>query len=342
MKLNKTDYDDINMLINIISSIYDNFQKLSKLEMQGEKNTEEYLACLSEIKRDLIYKDNCFDRISATPEKCLAIANYLKKESVLKDSHFAKTPSLVFVVSLRPFSKKDIILGCILNQLTKKVLENSKFMLSMEEKKLELPEELLEKSKNFFSFQTLFQSFLITDMYSLLLALNERRIYTANNEKIKESAIKTKYQLGFLIPDIMNSLINEKFDVELNPFLINFTASKIYPVPNEIEELIKRMFLLEQAKKCINILACNLDYNLIDPENMAIALNVQDMLRSILIISDKTTADAIVNEIKSCLKAISDSNMQIKWNITRKMFEDILSYLEEDKMIPKIVSFGRL
>ena len=47
--LNKSDYNDITMLINISSSICRNFQELCQLEIAGKKESQEYQEYLEEV-----------------------------------------------------------------------------------------------------------------------------------------------------------------------------------------------------------------------------------------------------------------------------------------------------
>ena len=67
--LNKSDYNDITMLINISSSICRNFQELCQLEIAGIKESQEYQeyfekikeVSLKDIKRIYDYLDVHFD-----------------------------------------------------------------------------------------------------------------------------------------------------------------------------------------------------------------------------------------------------------------------------------------
>ena len=340
MDLSKTDYDDLEMLINIVLSIYHNFQRLCDLEIKGKKDTNEYQEYTEEIKRDIIFKDNFFERLSDTPEKCLAIIEYLKKEK-FKDSQFSKSPIYSFIIVISKVSENEVILSYLVNQFIKKVLDNRDFIIK-QEKEVILPEELLKYQKDFYSFQNIYQFFLMTDMYNLILALNERRINTANNQIIKNYAIRMKYQLGFLVPDMMNTLINQNFNASLNPFLINNNANKIYPVPERVETLIKRNFLLKQAQKSFNILPWLGDDDLINPEIMSYALNVQDMLRSILILADKETEEKIVKIIATYLEFVEEETKLDNKKMFKKILEDIIVNIKDDKSIPQIISFRRI
>ena len=339
--LTRTDHEDLNMLINITKSMYRDFQKLCDMEIKGQKENEEFINTIEEIKRDIVLKNSSFDRITDTPERCLEVAEYLKK-GPFKNSCFSNAPSTAFIVAMNNLEDDDIVLGHILNQISKKILGNTKYMVATQGQMLSLPSEIIASGESLYAFQNTLQTFLMTDMYNLLLSLNERRINSSSNQTIKNSSIKTKYQLGFLIPDLMNELINQKFVSPLSPFLINATASKMYSSPEGFESLIKEEFLINQARKCLNMLHLYCDEDLINPETMAYVLNIQDMYRAILILSDSKTERSIVEEIKKYLVIISESEEIHNKKLVQKIFEDILALREKDKIIPQIISFGRI
>ena len=339
--LTKVTLEDLNMLINITRSMYRNLKELCNMEIARQKDSKEFFALIEEIKGDILIKNNCFDRITDTPEKCLEVVDYLKKE-VFKSSRFSNAPALAFIVAMDNLEEDDMVLGHILNQLSKKILDNTEYMASSQAKMFSLPQELTKTSEKFYAFQNTLQSYLMIDMYILLLSLNERRINTHPNQTIKASAIKTKYRLGLLVPGLLNELLNQKLAASLNPFLINATASKMYQVPEELESLTRETFLLNQAEKCFNMIRLYNDEELINPENMAYVLNIQDMYRAILILSDPEIEEKALEKIKKYLEFLSNITEPHNKRMSQRIFTDIITMRTEDKTIPQIISFGRI
>lgn len=95
--LNKSDYNDITMLINISSSICRNFQELCQLEIAGKKESQEYQEYLEEVTRDVEYKNTFLNRLTTTPEKCIEVMNYIKKLSRFKNVKYASDYHISFI-----------------------------------------------------------------------------------------------------------------------------------------------------------------------------------------------------------------------------------------------------
>lgn len=339
--LTKTDYEDLNMLINITKSMYHNFQKLCDMEMAGQKDSKELLTLIEEIKRDVLIKNNCFDRITDTPEKCIEVDEYLKKV-MFRNSRYSGIPTTAFVLAINKVEDDDVILGHILNQISKKILDNTDYMVSIHAKMLSSGNNATEDMQNSYAFQYTLQSFLMMDMYNLVLSLNERRINAQDDEIMMESSIKTKYQLIFLILGLSTELLNHDLDIPLNPFLINNTANIMNKDSSEMASFIKSTFLVNQAARCFNEIISYSDEQLMDLKAMAYILNVQDTFRAVLILSDNKTEEKIVAEIKKYLTAMKAINGYHNNIIGQGVLKKILVMKEEDKTIPQIVSFGRI
>ena len=340
--LNKSDYNDITMLINISSSICRNFQELCQLEIAGKKESQEYQEYLEEVTRDVEYKNTFLNRLTTTPEKCIEVMNYIKKLSRFKNVKYASDYHISFISTTSNLSEDERVLAYLLNQLTKIILDNPQFLMSNIMKNLNLPEILQNQTEVYNAFQFTYQALLIADIYNLFLALNERRINNTQNSFAKQSFIKSKYQYGLLIPYIADSLIKSRFNAEMHPFLISHNARIMHPVVKEFEDLIKKNILLENAEKRMDEITNYNDLELMNPETLAHVLNAQDLLRSVLILADEETTQAITCTIEDILKSAKETNLSINIKLICQILEEVIKRIPEDKTIPQIVSFGRI
>ena len=116
----------------------------------------------------------------------------------------------------------------------------------------------------------------------------------------------------------------------------------MHPVVKEFEDLIKKNILLENAEKRMDEITNYNDLELMNPETLAHVLNAQDLLRSVLILADEETTQAITCTIEDILKSAKETNLSINIKLICQILEEVIKRIPEDKTIPQIVSFGRI
>ena len=108
-----------------------------------------------------------------------------------------------------------------------------------------------------------------------------------------------------------------------------------------------RCYVYEENEKIIGVLCGKLityvnDLELMNPETLAHVLNAQDLLRSVLILADEETTQAIISTIEDILKSAKETNLSINIRLICQILEEVIKRIPEDKTIPQIVSFGRI
>ena len=79
----------------------------------------------------------------------------------------------------------------------------------------------MAEEKRFIAYQINLDFLVCLDSLNLTLAIMERQKREYNNSYLKFELNKLAYNLAFMIPNLRNSLINQNFKFELNPFLYN-------------------------------------------------------------------------------------------------------------------------
>ena len=113
-------------------------------------------------------------------------------------------------------------------------------------------------------------------------------------------------------------------------------------IERDFEDLIKKNILLENAEKRMDEITNYNDLELMNPETLAHVLNAQDLLRSVLILADEETTQAIISTIEDILKSAKETNLSINIKLICQILEEVIKRIPEDKTIPQIVSFGRI
>ena len=102
----------------------------------------------------------------------------------------------------------------------------------------EIPEEFVSKVLN---LKLTHDMYITTDIASLTLAILEKD--KLSSENVKGLLAWVKYVYGFVLPDIEKTLVNNKFNVELNPFVINYSVKSIF-VKKQVFQLLMVLFHL--------------------------------------------------------------------------------------------------
>ena len=200
MKLTKSDCEDIEMLINISFSLFNSINKLCQLEIDGDKDSEEFKDILHGAKGELALEEDIFDRIVIDPNKCVDIINLLKSNSKFKNS-ICTSETLGFICNTTDIPNSDLILQHLLNKLILKALENN--TLNIEDMPKE--SEFLEK---LFQYNQYLKSALAVDISSLFLTLIENtKLIAIGNEKDK--LIKSEYHNAFVTCKLLENFLEK-------------------------------------------------------------------------------------------------------------------------------------
>lgn len=336
--LQRYEYEDVDMLVNIVSSIYKDVERLCDLELSNQRDSQEYSAIFQEVSRIISVYDSVLKRLTTSGEKCNEIVSYLKTKSEFKNSAFANVEIPILLLGGQDLNAQDMVFGHIINCLSKSFLDNPSFSYLDSAKEFNIPEEVISHAKETAMHQMKLQMYLTSDVHNLFIALNEQMLTSMSSGELKREIIRSKYTIGFLMPNEMSGLFENGFSPNLHPYLISDTIIKVYPKESELSLQTMEVCLSNNMLNTIKSLASEDSISLMDPKNMANALLRQNMIRAFLVVAEGETLNKMTTFITKTIAILQGQDPR---SIPAQMLADVLRSLPEDKTIPQIVSFAR-
>lgn len=339
-KLDKYDILDLQMFTNVNRGILKKYQLLADYEIKGEKNSDNYKEILAEIKHDIALESNCFNRLATDSDKCIALVEYLKRQDEFKNSPHVESNILSLNYTTNIELERDLLLAYLLNKFSLTISADTNFLAT----KISSPNTAsdLGQIQNMLDFQISFQNVLNDDLLVLFLTLTEKQKDQTTNDYLKAKFVKLKYGLGYSVPNIRDLLIKQSFNIDANPYLGHEALYKIYNIPKITEQTIKDQLLQIQFMNYMQKILLLNDIELVNPDIMATALNLQAQIRAILIISGPDTNELFITIINQVLKELDNNyDSTNPKTIIKSILTEILMKISEDKSIPKIITLGR-
>lgn len=301
--LTPADIDDLKALLNHYRWIYDDYQKLASLEASGKKDSNEYQDAINSLRNNINIKYFVEDRLFKSDEKLVAILNYLK----VSEFEFGKIISLDFR-DQEQLSKARL------------VMEIYKTMLKREPVKLD-----------YLEVRSLMIYYTLLDIVNLGLTL----IDFEKSDRLKVQLTEAKYQYSYILSDIEANLMNQDFNLDKNPYVINTM------IENMVEYNLKAVrfsVLVEIMKESIiNVIKDDIDF--INPDLIAHAIINKCIIRACLILAKGYEKDmtSLVNLAIGKVKSSDMKQDEKQLKISLKILEDILVSQEQDKEIPRFL-----
>lgn len=334
MKLTKSDCEDIEMLINISFSLFNSINKLCQLEIDGDKDSEEFKDILHGAKGELALEEDIFDRIVIDPNKCVDIINLLKSNSKFKNS-ICTSETLGFICNTTNIPNSDLILQHLLNKLILKALENNTLNIEVMPKESEFLEKL-------FQYNQYLKSALAVDISSLFLTLIENtKLIAIGNEKDK--LIKSEYHNAFVTCKLLENFLESNCKVSQKPILIHHNAIIFYPFSDEVETKLKKQILFNTLDAFFASFTAFLKLDTLNENSIHTIYLIQMLIRSTMIlIEDEETRQIATEKIKEFAKKLENNLDNEKYLFIYNILNEILNSMETDRSIPQYVSFGRM
>lgn len=312
---------DVEMLINVASNIYKNYENLSRLEINNLKNSNEYNVELKNLEDNKLIETNILKRLKLSG-KINEIIDYVEEKYNLtvgihltaKDEE--KYNLTVGIHSTAKDEENDMIKTRVSNDIhaVKIAINNEK------------------ASKEDFP-SSLYILEMYTDIMKVALSIFEQNKYLIeSNEKIKN-----KYKMALVMPTIEKELMSNNFEVNLSPYIssglyildeseISYTdmikqsetISLFVIIGEEIEKIQDNIYHDKTFLSKIIFDSCIL--------RAAFALAPIECVKSL-----KNNSDILMQVLKK------NSNQKIAYNL----FKVIFNARESDEKIPQYLSFRR-
>lgn len=328
--------DIVNSLERATDTIYQAYELLYELEVDGEKNTSMYGITLNLLREAIWVESDVLDRLNKT---------FMVEDALIYFSEKFNR-EVAFIINASP-KKEDVPKIRIMNNLYFKLLENKK------------PDEHCLISASIFKLNV------FVDYLQLALSIVQEN----ENENVKNDLLRMKYVLSMSNSKLENILIRRGFDLEMHPYI---TFGMLYIT---LEDKIEGTRLANEnmlALLATNIKVVLSKESGFKKSNKAYSdfLFICSSLRASLVLMDEDTRDFIKNIILLTIKSTMENekisvnipnNISINKNLIVQFINSIsdainkspnkeyngmvlkraLENVEIDKRIPRYVRIGR-
>lgn len=328
--------DIVNSLERATDTIYQAYELLYELEVDGEKNTSMYGITLNLLREAIWVESDVLDRLNKT---------FMVEDALIYFSEKFNR-EVAFIINASP-KKEDVPKIRIMNNLYFKLLENKK------------PDEHCLISASIFKLNV------FVDYLQLALSIVQEN----ENENVKNDLLRMKYVLSMSNSKLENILIRRGFDIEMHPYI---TFGMLYIT---LEDKIEGTRLANEnmlALLATNIKVVLSKESGFKKSNKAYSdfLFICSSLRASLVLMDEDTRDFIKNIILLTIASTMENekisvnipnNISINKNLIVQFINSIsdainkspnkeyngmvlkraLENVEIDKRIPRYVRIGR-
>lgn len=328
--------DIVNSLERATDTIYQAYELLYELEVDGENNTSMYGITLNLLRKAIWVESDVLGRLNKT---------FMVEDALI---YFGEkfNREVAFIINASP-KKEDVPKIRIMNNLYFKLLENKK------------PDEHCLISASIFKLNV------FVDYLQLVLSIVQEN----ENENIKNDLLRMKYVLSMSNSKLENILIRRGFDIETHPYI---TFGMLYIT---LEDKIEGTRLANEnmlALLATNIKVVLSKESGFKKSNKAYSdfLFICSSLRASLVLMDEDTRDFIKNIILLTITSTMENekisvnipnNISINKNLIVQFINSIsdainkspnkeyngmvlkraLENIEIDKRIPRYVRIGR-
>lgn len=328
--------DIVNSLERATDTIYQAYELLYELEVDGENNTSMYGITLNLLRKAIWVESDVLGRLNKT---------FMVEDALI---YFGEkfNREVAFIINASP-KKEDVPKIRIMNNLYFKLLENKK------------PDEHCLISASIFKLNV------FVDYLQLVLSIVQEN----ENENIKNDLLRMKYVLSMSNSKLENILIRRGFDIEMHPYI---TFGMLYIT---LEDKIEGTRLANEnmlALLATNIKVVLSKESGFKKSNKAYSdfLFICSSLRASLVLMDEDTRDFIKNIILLTITSTMENekisvnipnNISINKNLIVQFINSIsdainkspnkeyngmvlkraLENIEIDKRIPRYVRIGR-
>lgn len=328
--------DIVNSLERATDTIYQAYELLYELEVDGEKNTSMYGITLNLLHKAIWVESDVLSRLNKT---------FMVEDALIYFSEKFNR-EVAFIINASP-KKEDVPKIRIMNNLYFKLLENKK------------PDEHCLISASIFKLNV------FVDYLQLALSIVQEN----ENENVKNDLLRMKYVLSMSNSKLENILIRRGFDLEMHPYI---TFGMLYIT---LEDKIEGTRLANEnmlALLATNIKVVLSKESGFKKSNKAYSdfLFICSSLRASLVLMDEDTRDFIKNIILLTITSTMENekisvnipnNISINKNLIVQFINSIsdainkspnkeyngmvlkraLENIEIDKRIPRYVRIGR-
>jgi len=304
MSLTRGEQEDLKMLLNISSSIHNNFIKLLDLERNGQKETEEYKSLISSINSSKLLENSIIDRLLSSEE--LSFSDIQKE-----------------LLNEKEIRALDAELDVAINGNTDELIKRRVYVRLKDKVRTKKVE------RNYFDSKLIkFRSLLEEDFINTTLTILNEVIHNENGHQ--NTLLSFKYNLAFLYEFVENDLLEHDFNI--NPTL--YWNAQFYA---ELKKLSPHNIKFHSFRVVRTIIDTAIEEILNSENDYSKVMILQIILRASLLFAGedlvKCHKENFEKEIfaKTMLKSHSDREEIILTTINK---------FYEDRDLPSIINLG--
>lgn len=316
--MSKSDCEYISFLINTSKAIKDIYNKLINLEKENAKDSEVYNSCLKELKSLLEVEENIYKRLdNSTKEKYISYLKNLNEYRVTNKSYeilFDNNINLEILRILLKLDKNKNYIDFINDAGLDRYDDGFQFLIS----------KLIEDNKKIF-----YQLYL--DNLRCFLAILDKE----NHNTIDSEYVNIIYRISFLFSEIEEELIQNKFKINEQPYLLTKMFIDMYNKNENLLNSIRYIISLKHLNMSLDNIGNYYNYDLKNDTIRSKIIVQSHYIRSLIILLDKET----VNELKELPFFDKYNLLDLRHDSqVLELFGDCFNHQKEDVEIPKIVS----
>ena len=341
VNLTKEDYENLKKLFFITQKIKKAYDNLAILEINKQKNSEEYTKWTNYLQTLLELEEQIYTIIGNNPKKLSDMLDYIlgsdpysisdvlvylnndNEEEILKNRVSARFD---YIVNTVPFSEEE-------EYFMEEDEEDNE-----EEVEIILADETVEEIEDDFFYQANVDLMMEQDVINTILEMLKNYLDNPYYENIKDTLIKFKYKLAFAFKFVEKEFLD-------NNFVINdtlFWQTKMYTDAkgkrgNETLKESKNFYaedlLYEQYGYLLEMFYSDLN----NKNEYAKMIIIEILVRTGLILADNEVVNNFITNMESEITYLEENNVH---NEKAKDFIfKSFSHIDEDKCLPNILSF---
>ena len=337
--LEKKDYELIDKLVNVTTSIKSTYEKIYDLEIKGEKDTEEYKKLKGCINLSIQSEENIYKDLNLTYAKSSAIIVFLLKNNY----------------SLDYFNFKEYIVnGNYDNKIIRRIVYTLSNKISSDKSLFKdiLPKDIIDNIKdlnipntdnivNHAIFSSIeLENALEKDTINGFLTILKEFIESIDYKYFKNDLISSKYNTLFIFKQIEKEFINNNFEITDTLYFNSKLAADYTNTDTTLFEFLKSSFGSKESKDQINKLLDIYDMDYSDKKKAMESILRQCLLRASFMLMNENDISDINYEFHKKIESDNYLNKHMSDHISEQVIINCFNKIEKDKTKPSILSLG--
>ena len=325
--LTEVEYNQLISLIVVSNILLKKYKQLAELEITNKKHTDKFASEVEVLKSIISFQKELIKNIN--PNNLFEMIEEISKKIIHIEENFEYIDSIshnkldAFALERVSSILKEYAITIIATPSNKEEYDENEEM----DQELKYLQKIAESSKE------LLQN-LENDKWLLLIHIIENKILNTSDERMRESLIKSKYYLTYLIKPLESKLIKTGFQVPENIIFSAELLTQMYPISRRVYETQKSSLGIDLYIEKINRL---LKINNEEFSNNELEITIRECL---LRTSFQFLTEEEIKILKIEFHIITENKNLIGFEKSIETIETAFKSYEQDKTLIKKVTLG--